>query len=81
MLLPIICILIGVLITAIEISLSIKLGEFNLICNESKCKSNFIRNGEISISWKGIGQMTNLIITTMVSKGISERDSNSLLLK
>lgn len=33
------------------------------------------------ISWKGIGQMTNQIITTMVSKGISKRDSNSLLLK
>lgn len=70
-------IVIGVLSTAIKMSLSIKIC-FSMYGNKKqKCrKQNMTENCEkLSVIWKGAGKMTILFATFMVSIGIPERDS------
>lgn len=71
-------IVIGVLATAVSITLSIKKGSNLHGSKTRKCKKQTHKksNKKLFVRWKGINDMTMVFAAFMVSKGISGRGSS-----
>ncbi|WP_172484007.1 hypothetical protein [Parablautia intestinalis] len=73
--------MIGVLATAVKVSLSVKYGSDVHGSQKQKCekrtskKQNYGSSKKLSVRWKGARKMTLICAAFMVSIGIPERDS------
>lgn len=74
---PIWSIVIGVLATAVTMSLSVKSGSNLYESKTKKCKKqSYEKNSKrLFVRWKGVSKMTIVFATFMVSIGILGRDS------